>query len=196
MTSMQTPAAAPAIPRARRRQLLAMLGAGGLAALLGACTISKGGGTTSATIDVKRIVTDSSAIIAAVTAALTAPALIAALGPAKVVVVEAALTAANGALAAIEQLTGGTVVLAVDTSRLQALVTSLLADAQTALTIVQGVVSGLTGAVATQVANYISAALSLIPFVQLAAELSSSFSHSIATMDEDRAIAVAYGVPG
>ena len=196
MTSMPTPAAAPAIPRARRRQLLKMLGGGGLAALLGACAISKGGGTTTATIDVKRIVTDSSAIIAAVTAALTAPALIAALGPAKVVAAEAALTAANGALAAIEQLTGGTVVLSVDTSKLQALVTSLLADAQTALTIVQGVVSGLTGAVATQVANYVSAALSLIPFVQLAASLSSSFAHGVAIMDEDRAIAVAYGVPG
>jgi hypothetical protein len=160
------------------------------AVLLGACAVTSSGSTTTVTIDVTRIVTDGKAIIASVQAASLIPAVSALLGP-NLLAVQTALAAANASLSEIETLTGGTVVLATDTSRVQALATSLLADAQTALSIVQGVLVHLSGTVVTQVQTYVSAALALLPFVQLAAGLSSARVGSVGLMTEQQALAVA-----
>lgn len=177
-------------PMLSRRRLLSLSAIGGTA-LLAACTVSTSGGTTTATLDVAQIVTDSKAILSALSAALMAPTLIVALG-ANYATAEAALLAAQAVLSEIELLTNGSITVTIDRTRLQSLVTTLLADAQTVLALVQGVALKLTGAVATQVGDSIAAVLTLISFVQIAAGL-ASVRPAVALMTEAQALAVADG---
>ena len=175
------------MPMMSRRDLLSfsVIGAGGL---LGGCTVTRGGGTTTVTIDTARLVTDGQAILSALSAILAAPSVILALG-ANDLTAQAALLAARAVMAEIEVLTGGSVTVTVDTARLQALVTSLLGDAQTVLNLVMGVDRSLSGSAATRIGNYVAAALALIPVVQVTAGLVSA--PPPAAMSEDDALAVA-----
>lgn len=172
-----------------RRRLLSLSAAGG-AGLLGACTLIREGGSTTATLDVARVVTDSKAILAALSAALLVTSLVTALGP-NYAVVQAVLLSAQGTLSEIETLTGGSVTVIVDTTKLQTLVISLLGDVQTALALVQSAVAMMTGNVATTVGTYIAAVLSLIPFVQTAAGLLTAASRP-GLMSEAQALAIAH----
>ncbi len=170
-----------------RRQMLrsSALGAAGLVA---ACTTTHGGGTTTATIDVATVVTDSEAILSAISAVLLAPTVIALLGP-NYGTVEMALAAARLVLGEIETLTGGTVTVSLDVAKLQSLVVSMLADCQTALALLQGVLDKLPGAEATTTGNAVAAALALIPIVQVAAGLAPGRS-VVGAMSEAQALAV------
>ncbi len=170
-----------------RRQMLRLSALGG-AGLIGACTSTHNGGTATATIDVATIVTDSQAILSAISAVLLAPTVIALLGP-NYGTVEMALAAARLVLGEIETLTGGTVTVSLDVVKVQSLVVSMLADCQTALALLQGVLNKLPGAEATTTGNAVAAALALIPIVQVAAGLAPSRS-VVGAMDEAQALAV------
>jgi hypothetical protein len=173
-----------------RRHLLHLSAFGG-AGLLAACTTIHSGGVTTATIDVARVVSDSQAILSTISAALLAPGLIALLGP-NYATAQAALVAAQLVLSEIEAFTGssGTISVSTDTTKIQALVVSLLSDAQTALALVQGVLGKLPGSEAMTAGNAIAAALALIPMVQLAAGLAGTRSVA-GPMSEAQALAVA-----
>lgn len=173
-----------------RRRLLS-LSVAGSAGLLGACTVIHAGGSTTAILDVARIVTDSKAILSALSAALMVASLVTALG-ANLVLVQAALLAAQATLSEIESLGGGSVSVAVDTSRIQALVVSLLGDVQTILTLVQAAAVSLTGPVARTIAAYLAAVLALMPIVQGAAGL-STLRDRAPVMSESQALAIARG---
>ena len=67
--------------------------------------------------------------------------------------------------------------------------TSLLGDAQTVLNLALGVAHTLPGDAATQVGNYVAAALALIPVVQVTAGLVST--PAPAAMSETEALAIA-----
>ncbi len=170
-----------------RRQMLqlSVLGGAGLAA---ACTTTHSGGTTTATIDVDTIVTDSQAILSAISAALLAPTVIALLGP-SYGTAAAALAAAQLVLGEIKTLTGGSVTVSLDVVKVQSLVVSMLADSQTALALLQGVLGKLPGSEATTTGNAIAAALALIPIVQLAAGLTAG-RNVVSAMSEAQALAV------
>jgi hypothetical protein len=174
-----------------RRRLLSMstIGAAGL---LAACTMTTGGGSTTVTLDVAKIVTNSEAMLSALSAVLMVPTVIIALGV-NYAAAEAALTAAQATLAEIEALTNGSITVTANTARLQALVTSLLNDAQTALALVQNVATALTGAVATQVTNAVSAILVLIPFVRMAAGF-PAVQPVVGAMSEQQALSVLHQV--
>lgn len=177
------------MPILSRRHLLRLsaVGAGGL---LAGCTVTRGGGgVTAITIDTARLVTDAQAILSALSAILAAPTVIVALG-ADYAAAQAALLAAQGLIAEIRALTGGSVTVTVDTARLQSLVTSLLGDAQTVLNLVLGVDRQLTGVAATRIGDYVAAALALIPVVQAAADLAAV--PSAAAMSEAQALAIAH----
>ncbi len=169
-----------------RRQMLRLSALGG-AGLVVACTTTQGGGTTTATIDVATIVTDGQAILSAISAALLAPTVILLLG-ANYGTAEAALAAAQLVLTEIESLTGGTVTVSLDVTKVQSLVVSMLADSQTALSLLQGVLGRLPGSEATTTGNAIAAALALIPIVQLAAGL--AVGRVVSAMSEAQALAV------
>ena len=171
-----------------RRRLLS-LSAVGIVGALAACKTSTSGGVTNVTLDVTRIVTDGKAILASLSAALLAPSIAVLLGP-NYAAAQAALAAAQLALTEIESLTGGTISVTLDTTKVQALVTSLLGDAQTALSLLQSIVGKLTGTVATAVGNYVAASLALIPFVQMAAGFTSAHPGAVG-MTEAEALAVA-----
>ena len=175
------------MPMMSRRRLLSLsaLGAG---VLLGGCTVTRGGGTTTVTINTAKLVTDAQAILSALAAILIAPSVILALGP-NYVTAQAALVAARATVAEIEALTGGSVTVTLDTTRLQALVTSLLGDAQTVLNLALGVDRTLPGDAATQVGNYVAAALALIPVVQVTVGLVSTSAP--VSMSETEALAIA-----
>ena len=170
-----------------RRHLLATLPLASLAA----CGITTNGGVTTGTLDVDRIVTDGGAILAACQATLLAPAVATLIGP-NYAVAQAALVAGQAALAEIRAVAGPSVTVSVDTTKVQALVTSLLADAQQVLTLVQGVLAKLSGAAVAQVQNYVAAALALIPLVQVAASL-ASVRATMPTMTEAQALHIANG---
>lgn len=161
--------------------------------LLAACTASNNGGIHTVTVDTGRIVTDGKAIIATISAVLSIPSLAVALGS-NYVLAQAALAAAQAALVEIENLTGGSVTTTLDTTRLQTLVTTLLNNVQTALMLVQGAVAKLAGSDAAKVGTYVSAALSLIPFLQLAAGFASARPDAASSMSEADALRVARGL--
>ena len=92
-------------------------------------------------------------------------------------------------LGEIRTLTGGTVTVSVDVVKVQSLVVSLLADSQTALVLLQGVMGKLPGSEATTTGNAVAAALVLIPIVQLAAGLADG-REVIGSMSEAEALAV------
>ncbi len=170
-----------------RRQMLQLSVLGG-AGILGACTTTHSGGTTTATLDVATIVTDSQAILSAISAALLAPTVIALLGP-NYATAAAALAAAQLVLGEINTLTGGSVTVSLDVVKVQSLVVSLLADSQTALALLQGVLGRLPGSEATTTGNAVAAALVLIPIVQLAAGLTAG-RKVVGSMNEAEALAV------
>lgn len=174
-----------------RRSLLRMALAGGVA-VLGGCTLSQSGTVTTATIDVARVVADGRAIVATLKGALAIPG-VAAMLAANFAVAEAALAAAGLVMDEIVQLTGGTTVsVSIDTARLQTLVLSLLADAQTVLALLQ-TPSGRITAVPNGLATLIAAAATLVPLVQLAAGLSAAPPRS-APMSEAAALRIAAGI--
>ena len=167
-----------------RRRLLSSSAIGAIG-LLAACTTKTQGGSTTATLDVARIVSDSQAILTGLSAMLMVPTVIIALGP-NYAAAEAALTAAQAALAEIEALTNGSVSVTIDPTRLQTLVDTLLGDVQTALALVQATAAKLTGAAAMQVADAVAAVLALIPFVRMAAGFAGA-RPGAGTMNEDQA---------
>ncbi len=170
-----------------RRQMLRLSALGG-AGLIAACTTTHNGGTTTATIDVTTIVRDGQAIVSAISAALLSPTVIALLGV-NYGTAEAALVAAQLVLGEIETLTGGTVTVSLDVTKVQSLVVSMLSDSQTALALVQGVLGRLPGSEATSTGNAVAAALALIPIVQLAAGLATGRTVT-GSMTEAQALAV------
>ncbi len=176
------------MPMMSRRRLLS-LSAAGSASLLAGCTVTRGTGTTTVAINTARLVTDTQAMLSALSAILAAPSVIVALG-ADYVAARAALVGAQAIMAEIQSLTGGSVTVTVDTARLQALVTSLLADAQTVLNLVLGIDRRLTGQIATRIGDYVAAALALIPMVQVTADLVRSPPVG-AAMSEAEALAIA-----
>lgn len=151
-----------------RRRILSLSAIGGVGVALSACSILTQGGTTTVTIDVGKIVRDGDLIVAALGAALQSPTVVLTLGL-DMATAEAALLAARAALREIETLTGGSVTVVVDTAQLQALVTSLVANAQIVLGLIQGVFGRLPAEAGSVVGSQLAAALSLIPMVQRAA---------------------------
>lgn len=166
-----------------------LIGSAGLLAL-GGCTVTSSG----ITIDTATISKDGLAIVAILTEVLAIPVLAASLGT-NASVAATALASANAGLVQLNTLTGGSVSLSLDKSAIQAAVTSLLADATTVLNIVQDVSQLMTGPAATTVATYVSAGLTLIPLVQLAAAIvvPASTKIGLPKMNEQQALAIAAG---
>lgn len=151
-----------------RRNILALTPA----ALLAAC-VTTSGSITTLTLDTAKIDTDGSAIITALGTVLSAPSIMVLLG-ADLVPAQAALAAAKLALSQFDALTKGSVSISVDTSQAKALITSLIADAQTILSLVQSIMPNVpSGTLLTTIGNYVAAVLTLIPLIQLAIGLAS-----------------------
>ncbi len=176
---------------ASRRSMLRLAMLSG-AAMLAGCTVVRNGTITTVTIDTGRVVTDGRAIIGALGGVLLVPGVAALLG-ANLVTAEAALQAATLSLNEIRSLTGGAVTVAIDTARLRTLVASLLADVQSVVVLLQGVLPSLPdkpSAVASELAEVIASVQTLIPLVQLAAGLSGARPDTL-PMTEARALAIA-----
>jgi len=74
--------------------------------LLAACTVTKNGSTTTIMIDTHKVDTNGTAILQALNCVLAAPSIAILLGP-NLAIAEAAVVAAQAALAAFDSLTGG-----------------------------------------------------------------------------------------
>lgn len=161
---------APIVAPRRKLLRLALLFSAAAAA---GCTVSHTGTLTTATIDIDRLLLDGRAIVATLRGALAVPGVAALLG-ANLSVAEAALAAATLAMDEIARLAGGgSVTLAVDTAHLQALVLSLLGDAQSVLALLQMASGGGTTAAPGELSTLVAAAASLVPLVQRAAGLAT-----------------------
>ena len=158
---------------------------------LGACSVATTSNNTVGTLDVDRIVTDGDAILSACRAALLAPSVAVLLGT-NYSVAQASLAAGQAVLTEIRAVTGPAVTVNVDTAKVQTLVTSLLADAQQVLTLVQGALGRVPGTISTQLQNYVDAALTLIPLVQVAAAL-AGMRTTVPVMTESTALRIANG---
>lgn len=176
---------------ARRHALRLVLLSG--ASLATACTVRSGGGTTSVTLDIARLVTDGRSILSALNGALSIPAVFMVLGT-NLAIAQASLSAAQLALTEIEALAGNTLTVSIDTTRVQTLVVTLLSDAQSILALIQGVVPQLTASMPTATANdlasLVAAVVTLVPLVQLAAGLATALPGA-APLDESQARAIA-----
>lgn len=168
-----------------RRNILRLALLGGVVGVAG-CTLSHTGTTTIATLDVSRLLLDGRGIVAALKAALVLPGVAILLGD-KMAVAEATLAAAGLAMDEIAQLVGGTVTVSIDTARVQALVLSLLGDAQTVLALLQMTPAANTAALPTQLSGLIAAAATLVPLVQQAAGLAGA-PPRLAPMSEAEAL--------
>src|SRR5690242_3954615 len=76
------------------------------AVVLAACTTTKNNGATTWTIDTHKVDTEGTAILQALGAVLAAPSIAVLLGP-NMLTAQAALAAAQAALAGFDELTGG-----------------------------------------------------------------------------------------
>lgn len=145
----------------------------GLIGLLSACTSKTVNGITTVTIDVDRVNTDGNAMISALSAILLTPQMVVALGP-NLVIAQAALVAAKLALQQFDTQTKGKLTLTTNTTTAVALIGSLISDAQTILALVQGSLSSLTTAVANRVTYYVTPAIALVSFLQIAVGLAGA----------------------
>lgn len=159
--------------RHSRRALFTLAGAAGATAALSGCglmtTTTSASGVTTVTLDTAKINTDGQALIAALTALLSAPSIASLLGTTASASISLAMTAANGALTQIQAMTNGAATVTMDPTSVQSFVSSMLKSASTILTLVQAALTGATSAIATTIGNYISAAQALIPLIALAA---------------------------
>lgn len=176
----------------RRVAFVGMTGMVGLVGLAG-CTRVTSGGITTVTLDVARITRDGRAIVDALDRAVSNPGLGLLLGG-NLIAAQAAIAGARAVLAEIDSLTQGTVSASIDTSSVQAAVSTLLVDAQSVLALTQNAVSSGSASAAGAL-NYLSAAATLITFLQVAADLvpvALRSSHRPATpMSEQQALEAA-----
>ena len=127
------------------------------AMLLAACTVTKNGSSTTITIDTHKVDTNGTAILQALNSVLAAPSIAILLGP-NLAIAEAAVVAAQAALAAFDSLTGGSLSATYDPTKAQATILSFISDTQQVLSIVQQVLPKISvSSTATSVGNYIAA---------------------------------------
>ena len=138
---------------------------------LGACTITKSNGVTTGTMDTKTIQQDVQALLTAGSQVLATPNVSAALGN-NLPTAQTALASANTAFAGITAQLAPSVSLSLDTTSVQNAVKSVLADIGTVLSLVTPVVALVPGGAAVNV--IIGAAQTLIPFIELAAQLAAT----------------------
>lgn len=157
---------------------------------LAACAVTSNNGVTTLTVDTAAINTRGGAIVSALTAVLGAPSIIVLLGP-NLPVAAAALAAARVAMQQIADLTNGKLTVTADTTKVAALVMSIVTDTQTILTLVETQMVRLQGSTATTIGNYIAAVLTLLPLLQVAAGLNTPPAVSKPLMSEHDALRIA-----
>jgi len=161
------------------------------AMLLAACTVTKNGSTTTITIDTHKVDTNGTAVLQALNSVLAAPSIAILLGP-NLAIAEAAVVAAQAALAAFDSLTGGSLSATYDPTKAQATILSFISDAQQVLVVVQQTIPKIsTSNVATSVGNYIAAVQALFSFLQVAIGLSSVSVTAPPSMTEAQALQIA-----
>ena len=173
----------------------ALLGASAIIPiLLAACgiiTTKTTGGVNTVTINTKALNTDGSAIIAAAQAILGNPLVGVALG-ANLLIAETLIISARATMASIAAATNGSTSLSVDTTSVQNLVNSLIADVNQFVTLIGAALPLLGIALAATVKNYLTAIQTLSPLVQLAVALAIPASATLLPrMSEAQALAVA-----
>ena len=161
------------------------------AMLLAACTVTKNGSTTTITIDTHKVDTNGTAILQALNSVLAAPSIAVLLGP-NLAIAEAAVVAAQTALAAFDSITGGSLSATYDPTKAQAPILSFISDAQQVLTVVQQITPKIgVSSVATSVGNYVAAVQALFSFLQVAIGLSSVSVTTLPHMTEEQALYIA-----
>ncbi len=175
-----------------RRHALRLLGAATLIPLAACVTTSKNGGVTTVTVNGTKALADAQAVQASLTSILATPSLVAVMTPAQLTDAKAGLVAINQTIADLQTaIPTGVVSATIDTTTVQTLIKSLVSDAQNVLLIVQSVFSALHGTTAATIGNYISAALALLPFLELAVGLASS-THVTPKYTEAEAVAICH----
>lgn len=171
----------------RRRTVLCLTPA----AMLAACTTTKNGGTTTYSIDTHKVDVEGTAILQALGSMLAAPSIAVLLGP-NYITAQAAVAAAQAALAGFDQLTGGTMSATYDPTKAQALILSLIADAQQVLTLMQRVMPKISiGSVATAIGDYVAAVQALLVFLQVSIGLAMAGTTIPPRLTEARALQIA-----
>jgi hypothetical protein len=162
------------------------------AAILVACTTTKnGGGSTTYSIDTHKVDIEGTAILQALGAMLAAPSIAMLLGP-NYVSAQAAVAAAQAALASFDELTGGTMSTTYDPAKAQALILSLISDAQQVLMLVQQITPKISaGSVATAIGNYVAAVQALLVFLQASIGLALAGATIKPRLTEDQALHIA-----
>jgi len=160
------------------------------AMLLAACTVTKNGSATI-TIDTHKVDTNGTAILQALNSVLAAPSIAILLGP-NLAIAEAAVVAAQAALAAFDSLTGGSLSATYDPTKAQATILSFISDTQQVLSIVQQVLPKISvSSTATSVGNYIAAVQTLLAFLPVAIGLASVSITAPPPMSEEQALQIA-----
>lgn len=173
-----------------RRKILSLSAAGVAGVALAGCTVASSGGVSSITIDVAKIDSVGSAVIAALTSTLAAPSVAALLGS-NATLAKLALVDASALLKSIDAAAGGAATLSVNTASVQGFVASLLADINKVLGFVVAVAPSLTGSAATVVGNYVAAVEALLPLIALAAALAGAKASAAPVMTEETALYIA-----
>ena len=161
------------------------------AMLLAACTVTKNGSTTTIMIDTHKVDTNGTAILQALNSVLAAPSIAILLGS-NLAIAEAAVVAAQAALAAFDSLTGGSLSATYDPTKAQATILSFISDTQQVLSIVQQVLPKISvSSTATSVGNYIAAVQTLLAFLPVAIGMASVSITAPPQMTEAQALQIA-----
>lgn len=160
-----------------------------LGLLASGCSLTSKGGVLTLTVDVAKIGKIGAPIVALLEALLATPAIAGLLGP-NLIVAQAALSAVVASWTQLEQLTGGSATLTIDTTQATSLVLALANNAATLIDLVLPIVPNLPEAARMTVANRAAAGLTLLPILRAAVGLSAP-APSVPPMSEDQALAVA-----
>lgn len=148
-----------------RRGFLRMLGACTAIGTLGACTITKIGGVTTITVNVAKVKAYGQAGINAVATVLSVAAVESAIGAPTVAVIETASVALSAALTAFGSAAGSRVTVSYDDTTMKTAINSVLADLQTVAVDLSSAIMGAGTAVSSSILSDANTALSALKTV-------------------------------
>lgn len=156
------------------------------------CTTTRSGAVVTTQIDTARIDQDGRAVAIALNGILAIPGVSEALGPANAALARASIAGIQTGIDDIDGATGGTETVTLDLTSLQSKVNAVVSEAHAVLTLVLQIAPRLPAPVNAQVVDKAQAALTLLPFVQLAVQLAAAArTQTHPMMSEQQALSVA-----
>ncbi|AQU86247.1 hypothetical protein B0W47_00865 [Komagataeibacter nataicola] len=176
-----------------RRSLL-RAGAGTLAAgLLGACTVTKSGTTTTLTLNVAEVVDYGSAILSFANTAINVSFVASAMGTANLALANTVIASLKSALSAFSTAAGSSTSVSYDSASVKTAFDSILADVEQVDTLIISTITGtaasLSSSVVSEAKTAAGAAETLISLLKAMIDMTGPRLRGVSPLSGDAAVA-------